>query len=911
MDYTPVTASYFTRRTPLVPVSSADIYAQASPYFALPSWFRAYYPATNPTYLTEESNRRLQEEYERQRALQNPPPPVPGGTILHKGFYDLLALSTPVVETVSRIWNGTPKNETLVAGAPYHQLPTGPQPQAVQSMPPNPPVVPTHTPVKKGRRISKDMIGNPTQFRHLVHASDAEQAEALLTRWGPDRVGKLGDPRWALPIKNFARQRAQERAVAQVVANLKPTASQIAANLSSVADNGLTYPIAPGPLRVVNGISTPSSLTVSTGPPSASALRIDGLPSPRGPAWPAGTSPTAPPFFSRPITERPETEPLDAPDGVDLNRATTVKAVPISEPPLVPPKPRPINPSLSTLEKAASARIFFENLYFPLLRHPASREQRRQALEREMNQLGMKDDSRTRIRDIWQQNETEYLRDRRRKVDVSAFKQLKVIGHGAFGVVSLVKEKSTGQLFAMKQLRKTDMLRKGQEGHVRAERDVLKTAALVTSPNAPEWIVRMHYSFQDTDNLYLVLEYMGGGDLLNLLIEKDVFEENFARFYIAEMVLAVESCHKHGFIHRDIKPDNFLFDPNGHIRLSDFGLATDLHWAHDTSYYEQQRKDLLRKYGIDLDDSNGLADGRKTKKMDRKEVERIMGGGDGEVGIFTWREKHRKKLAYSVYVLGVAQTRTCHPKSFEASARRGHGYTFSCDWWSLGVIMFECLYGYPPFVSSSRHVTRQKILNWKQTLKFPPRPRVSHEGINLIEQLLCEPEDRIGSQSSASVTRPNSLITQARRSGFVYPNVSHGQSVDGAEYIKAHPWFRGIDWLNIHKQAAPFKPNLRNPEDTRHFDDDIPPEPLAPANGAPPDATRDPLLKDKVHGDHILNVRKALAFAGFTHRSPRKMDYLRADMLNYAAEDANHGRGRDTQRRGGNSTLGRGRALSL
>lgn len=106
---------------------------------------------------------------------------------------------------------------------------------------------------------------------------------------------------------------------------------------------------------------------------------------------------------------------------------------------------------------------------------------------------------------------------------------------GAFGVVSLVKEKSTGQLFAMKQLRKTDMLRKGQEGHVRAEREVLKSAALVSSANAAEWIVRMHYSFQDRDNLYLVLEYMGGGDLLNLLIEKDVFEENFARFYIAEV----------------------------------------------------------------------------------------------------------------------------------------------------------------------------------------------------------------------------------------------------------------------------------------------------------------------------------------------------------------------------------------
>jgi len=141
-----------------------------------------------------------------------------------------------------------------------------------------------------------------------------------------------------------------------------------------------------------------------------------------------------------------------------------------------------------------------------------------------------------------------------------------------------------------------------------------------------------------------VLEYMGGGDLLNLLIERDVFDEDFARFYVAEMILAIESCHKHGFIHRDIKPDNFLFDPQGHIKLSDFGLATDLHWAHDTSYYEQQRLQLLHKHGIDLEDSNGIADGKGTRRMNRKDIELLMGNGKGQGGVFTWREKNRRKV---------------------------------------------------------------------------------------------------------------------------------------------------------------------------------------------------------------------------------------------------------------------------
>jgi serine/threonine protein kinase len=522
-------------------------------------------------------------------------------------------------------------------------------------------------------------------------------------------------------------------------------------------------------------------------------------------------------------------------------------------------------------------------------------------MERDMLSMGLSEPRKEDLRARWRQNETDYLREQRRKVDVSAFVKLKTIGHGAFGVVSLVRERTTGKLFAMKQLRKTDMLRKNQEGHVRAERDVLKSASLVSSPGGAEWIVRLHYSFQDRDNLYLVLEYMGGGDLLNLLIERDTFPEDFTRFYVAEMVLAIESCHKYGFIHRDVKPDNFLFDLEGHIKLSDFGLATDLHWAHDTSYYEQQRLHLMRKHGVDLED-NSLGDGSRTKRLDRKDFDALM-GGDGQSGIFTWREKNRRKLAYSV----------CGTNSYMApEVIRGQGYSYSCDWWSLGVIMFECLYGYPPFVSNSRHVTRQKILNWKQSLRFPALPRVSHEAVDLMQQLLCEPEDRLGSQTSSSVVRPNSMIVQARRSAFTTPSGVTGGG-DGAEVIKAHSFFRGVDWAHIHRYPAPFRPELHNPEDTRHFDDDIPAEPLAPANGAPPDATRDPLLRDKVHGQEILDVRKALAFAGFTHKSPRAISYVRADKA-FNPEPDSYGqeepmRGRSTLR--SSQEIGRGRAISM
>ncbi|KAH7888555.1 kinase-like domain-containing protein [Phlebopus sp. FC_14] len=784
-------------------------------------------------------------------------PLLPAGTLLHKGFYDLLAMiPTPSPSRLFQ-WGSTQPQ-------PPSQMTTSPR---YEDMGPktNPNSSPAFSPLlasKKNRRISKDMVSKPTGFLHLVHASDADQAEALLTRWGPDGMGKLGDPRWASPIKCRVRQNNQAKAINEIVNALKPS-------LSGALDSQ--------PLRIVNGMSTTTSSTLTT------AAREN--------------------VRTSPVEERPGnstilwTGGLKAhPEVVDHEDEAPVEARKFMA---SMSQRKPIIPSLATLEKAVSARIYFENLYFPLLRQPPSREQRRVAMEKDMIAMNLNEGQKEVLRAQWRQNETDYLRERRRKVDATAFIKLKTIGHGAFGVVSLVKERVTGQLFAMKQLRKADMLRKGQEGHVRAERDILKSASLVSSPGGAEWIVKLHYSFQDRDNLYLVLEYMGGGDLLNLLIERDTFEEDFTRFYVAEMVLAIESCHKHGFIHRDIKPDNFLFDPEGHIRLSDFGLATDLHWAHDTSYYEQQRRQLLHKHGIDLDDGNGMLDGTKTKRMDKKVVELLM--GDGEGGIFTWREKNRRKLAYSV----------CGTNSYMSpEVIRGSGYTFSCDWWSLGVIMFECLYGYPPFVSNSRHVTRQKILNWRQSLKFPSRPHVSREGVNLMQQLLCEPEDRLGSQALASVFRPDSLAVQARRSGFV---VSPSHTTDGAELIKAHPWFSGIDWENIHRYAAPYRPELLNPEDTRHFDSDIPPEPLAPANGIPADSTKDPLLRDTLHGEEILNVRKALAFAGFTHKSPRAISYVRADRAFDTEADGDgeeqYGRGRSRFRNV--RVSGTGRAISL
>jgi serine/threonine protein kinase len=114
-------------------------------------------------------------------------------------------------------------------------------------------------------------------------------------------------------------------------------------------------------------------------------------------------------------------------------------------------------------------------------------------------------------------------------------------------------------------------------------------------------VVPLIASFQDANNLYLVMDYMVGGDFLGLLIRKETLSEDKTRWYIAEMILCVEEAHRLRWIHRDIKPDNFLISASGHLKISDFGLAFDGHWAHDQSYYNNQRYSLMDKLGIQVE----------------------------------------------------------------------------------------------------------------------------------------------------------------------------------------------------------------------------------------------------------------------------------------------------------------------
>ena len=238
----------------------------------------------------------------------------------------------------------------------------------------------------------------------------------------------------------------------------------------------------------------------------------------------------------------------------------------------------------------------------------------------------------------------------------------------------------------MKVIRKSDMLRNSQEGHLRAERDFL-----VASENA-RWVVPLLASFQDKQNLYLVMEYMVGGDFLGLLLREDVLDEIVTRWYIAEMILCIEEAHKMNWIHRDVKPDNFLITASGHLKISDFGLAFDGHWAHSQAYYNEKRYSLLRDLDLEVRGDEQDRDEERLRQANPYASDMVNGPWSLQGKL---EEKQESTYGPVLEWLDRTQKR-CFAKSVVGTSQymapeviRGESYDGRCDWWSIGIVLYE------------------------------------------------------------------------------------------------------------------------------------------------------------------------------------------------------------------------------
>ncbi|CAB4000998.1 citron Rho-interacting kinase isoform X1 [Paramuricea clavata] len=340
----------------------------------------------------------------------------------------------------------------------------------------------------------------------------------------------------------------------------------------------------------------------------------------------------------------------------------------------------------------------------------------------------------------------DVTRLRNTRPSISDFKVISIIGRGHFGQVQVVKEVQTNNVYALKTLKKSEMLSQENVAFFEEEKEIMAC-------NGSPWITTLQYAFQDVQNLYLVMEFHPGGDLLTLLgkQEDEILDEKIAKFYLAEIVLALHSLHELGYVHRDVKPDNILIDKNGHIKLADFGSAA------------------------------------KLSKSD---------------------EKVHSKMA-------VGTPEYISPEVLTSMEGSGNGYGVECDWWSLGVVAYEMVYGNTPFSGDSVAFTYSKIMNFKESLSFPTGFKASAAMKGLIRGLLTDIENRFG-----------------------------------YAHLVKHSFFKDVEWSSLATEQPPFIPTITGVDDTSNFDE------FDPEDEQPTFGSKTPMKK--------VFCGKHLPFVGFT-----------------------------------------------
>ncbi|EPS99674.1 hypothetical protein FOMPIDRAFT_1024135 [Fomitopsis schrenkii] len=328
--------------------------------------------------------------------------------------------------------------------------------------------------------------------------------------------------------------------------------------------------------------------------------------------------------------------------------------------------------------KATVAQLFFLDYYFQLLGYLSARKERRSKFDEDTSARQITSAEYAREYKSYCGRERVVLRKRRTKLKVEQFHIIAQVGQGGYGEVFLARKQDSGEVCALKKMRKRTLFKMDEVRHVLVERDIL------TATKTP-WLVRLLYAFQDPSYVYLAMEYVPGGDFRTLLNNSGVLKEEHARFYIGEMFAAVNELHKLGYIHRDLKPENFLVDGTGHVKLTDFGLATGA--------LNPQRIESL-KVKLDKVKDNQIIH-RST--MERRSIYRSIRNQDPR---------------YADSIVG-------SPDYMAPEVLRGKPYTYSVDYWSLGCILFEFLSGFPPFSGSTPEETWTNLKNWTKVLRRP------------------------------------------------------------------------------------------------------------------------------------------------------------------------------------------------
>ncbi|PVU87741.1 hypothetical protein BB561_006195 [Smittium simulii] len=308
----------------------------------------------------------------------------------------------------------------------------------------------------------------------------------------------------------------------------------------------------------------------------------------------------------------------------------------------------------------------------------------------------------------------------------SSFTKIKLLGMGDVGKVYLVREKNSGKLFAMKVLSKKEMIKRNKIKRVLAEQEILSTA------NFP-FVVTLYHSFQSEHRLYFCMDYCLGGEFFRVLQARPGkrLSELDTRFYAAEVTSALEYLHLNGFIYRDLKPENILLHETGHIMLTDFDLSKH---SQPTGSPSILKNNTFFSSSLALDTKSCTAALRTNSFVGTEEY-----------------------IAPEVI--------------------QGVGHTSAVDWWTLGILIYEMLFGLTPFKGSNRSETFRNIVTLDVSFPSPPKHQnISRKCKSLIRNLLIKSDtDRLG------------------RKG-------------GASDIKSHTWFYGLNWALLRNMTPPIIP---------------------------------------------------------------------------------------------------------